>query len=316
MSMQAVTSLLPILVALVAGWAMRRWLLPVRAIPVLIGLIGPMVWCLLFLMGMEFAGALASLDAIGYVLRIAALLIVATTAVPCLLLMGAARLQKGAGRNEATSWRKHTRFDWALARAPLKECGMAMAMVCAGVASSVGSSAAGVAMDGLWLPPSSIMLLSLIVLIGIDLAGFSLSRRVLSWAVICVPLAVIGGSIIGGAAVHLITGEDIRVLLALSSGFGWFTLSSTLVGSLSGELHGAIALVVDLGRELFAIVLLYLFGQQRANLGIAAAGATAMDSTLPIVRQACPSDAIPVALVSGFILTITAPFLITALLTG
>lgn len=316
MSMQAATSLLPILVALVAGWAMRRWLLPVKAIPVLIGLIGPMVWCLLFLVGVEFAGALASLDAIGYVLRIAALLVVATTAVPCLLLIGAARLQKGAGRNEATSWRKHARFDLALARAPLKECGTALAMVCAGVASSVGLSAAGVAMDGLWLPPSSLMLLSLIVLIGIDLAGFSIGRKVLSWAVICVPLAVIGGSIIGGAAVHLITGEDIRVLLALSSGFGWFTLSSTLVGSPSGELHGAIALVVDLGRELSAIVLLYLFGQQRANLGIAAAGATAMDSTLPIVRQACPSDAIPVALVSGFILTITTPFLITALLTG
>jgi uncharacterized membrane protein YbjE (DUF340 family) len=316
MSMQAVASLLPILVALVAGWAMRRWLLPVKAIPVLIGLIGPMVWGLLFLIGMEFAGALVSLDAIGYVLRISALLVFATTAVPCLLLMGAERLQKGAGGNEATSWRKHARFDLTLARAPLKECGTALAMVCAGVASSVGLSAAGVAMDGLWLPPSSLMLLSLIVLIGIDLAGFSIGRKVLSWAVICVPLAVIGGSIIGGAAVHLITGEDIRVLLALSSGFGWFTLSSTLVGSLSGELHGAIALVVDLGRELSAIVLLYLFGQQRANLGIAAAGATAMDSTLPIVRQACPSDAIPVALVSGFILTITAPFLITALLTG
>jgi hypothetical protein len=198
MSMQAATSLLPILVALVAGWAMRRWLLPVKAIPVLIGLIGPMVWCLLFLVGVEFAGALASLDAIGYVLRIAALLVVATTAVPCLLLIGAARLQKGAGRNEATSWRKHARFDLALARAPLKECGTALAMVCAGVASSVGLSAAGVAMDGLWLPPSSIMLLSLIVLVGIDLAGFSIGKTVLSWAVICVPLAVIGGSIIGG----------------------------------------------------------------------------------------------------------------------
>lgn len=316
MSMQAIVSLLPILAALVAGWTMRRWLLPAKAIPALAGLIGPMVWCLLFLIGMEFAGALASLNAVGYVLKIAALLIVATTAVPCLLLVGAARLRKGAGKNEATSWRKRAPFDVALVRATLKECGAAMAMVCAGVASSVGLSAAGVTMDGLWLPSSSVILLSLIMLIGIDLAGFNVGRKVLSWAAICVPSAVVAGSIIGGAAVHLITGEDIRVLLALSSGFGWFTLSSTLVGTLSGELHGAIALVVDLGREMSAIVLLYLFGQQRANLGIAAAGATAMDSTLPIVRQACPSDAIPVALVSGFILTITAPFLITALLTG
>ncbi|MGH8037954.1 MAG: lysine exporter LysO family protein [Stenotrophomonas sp.] len=313
--MQSIVSLLPILAALVAGWAMRRWLLPAKSAPVLISLIGPMVWCLLFLIGVEFAGALASLDAIGYVLRIAALLVAATTAAPCLLLMSAARLLKGV-RNDKPSSRRSAGFDLVAVGAPLKECGTAVAMVCAGVAVSAGLSAAGVAMDDLWLPSSSVMLLSLIVLIGIDLAGFSIGRKMLSWAVICVPLAVIAGSIIGGAAVHLITGEDIRVLLALSCGFGWFTLSSTLVGSLSGELHGAIALVVDLGRELSAIVLLYLFGQHRASLGIAAAGATAMDSTLPIVRQACPSDAIPVALVSGFILTITAPFLITALLTG
>lgn len=315
MSAQAVLSLLPILAALLAGWVMRRWLLPEKAVVVLIRLIGPMVWFLLFLIGVEFAGALSSLEAIGYVLKLATLLVIATTAAPCLLLMGVARIMRSIGSTGVALGRGDAGIDLASLRGPLRECGIAVAMVGVGVMFHAGSSAAGLATGVLWLPSSSVMLLSLMVLIGIDLVGVKIDRKVMSWTALCVPLAVVVGSVMGGAAVHLITVEDIRLVLALSSGFGWFTLSSALVGSMAGQLQGAIALVVDLGRELAAIVLLYLFGRHQSNLGIAAAGATAMDSTLPMVRQACPGDAVPVALVSGFILTIIAPFLITALLT-
>ena len=38
-----------------------------------------------------------------------------------------------------------------------------------------------------------------------------------------------------------------------------------------------------------------------------------MDSTLPIIRQVCPAQAVPIALISGLILSFVAPVLIASL---
>ncbi|MEM4521378.1 MAG: LysO family transporter, partial [Candidatus Bathyarchaeia archaeon] len=46
---------------------------------------------------------------------------------------------------------------------------------------------------------------------------------------------------------------------------------------------------------------------------IAIGGATAMDTTLPIITRFCGQDSIIIALTSGFILTLIAPFTITAI---
>ncbi len=311
MSMDAALSLLPILGAVTIGWVLARSLFPSTLANSLIRLIGPMVGLLLFLMGMEFAGALASLEAIGYVLRVSSLLVLTTTAFPCLLLTALAVWERPARFSTADD---KVSFNFGGLRAPFWQCAKALGMVCLGIAASIGPPQLGVHVDTPWLPSSGAVLVGLMVLIGVDLANVKLRREVLSWRMLWVPVAVVVGSSVGGIVVHLATGEDLRVLLALSSGFGWFTLSSALVGSLSSELHGATALLVDLGRELIAIVLLYLSGRNNPNVGIAAAGATAMDSTLPIVRQACHREAVPVALISGFLLTVAAPFLITSFL--
>lgn len=119
---------------------------------------------------------------------------------------------------------------------------------------------------------------------------------------------------VGGTIAAWLTGETMQVSLALSSGFGWFTLSSVLVGDALGQTYGTMALMTDLLRELLAIVVLYALGRHLPQMGIGSAGATAMDSTLPIIKQACSPDVVPVAVVSGFLLTLLAPVLIAAFL--
>jgi len=49
-------------------------------------------------------------------------------------------------------------------------------------------------------------------------------------------------------------------------------------------------------------------------VGLAAAGATAMDSSLPIIKQVCSPSVIPMAMVSGFLLTLLAPFMMSLFL--
>ena len=74
--------------------------------------------------------------------------------------------------------------------------------------------------------------------------------------------------------------------------------------------------MTDLLRELLAITVLYALGRHQPQVGIGSAGATALDSTLPIIKQACSPDAVPLALVSGFLLTLLAPVFITILIPG
>lgn len=129
---------------------------------------------------------------------------------------------------------------------------------------------------------------------------------------------VVGGVVLPSSSTFLL-------LLILLVGVGlaqvkldrrWFSRSMltvpvfVVVGSLIG---GAVAAwMTDLLRELLAIVLLYAVGR---HVSIGSAGATALDSTLPIIKQACSPDAVPLALVSGFILTLLAPVFITVILT-
>ncbi len=97
--MQALSSVLPILIALTVGYLSSKFLLPGKLVSRLISLISPLVWALLFLIGAEFGEVVSSLDAVGYVLKISSLIAIATTVLPCMLLLGLTILtgKKNAG---------------------------------------------------------------------------------------------------------------------------------------------------------------------------------------------------------------------------
>lgn len=311
--MQALNAVLPISVVLGVGFLLGKLLLPTTMTYRLTRLISPLIWALLFLVGAEFGEVVSSLNVMEYVLKISLLVTLFTTAFPCLLLGLVSYRHRGIVVKENNG---RPPFDKCAVYEPLKECLIALSMVALGALLNLAITHIEYTDAKRWLPSSHFLLMVLIFLVGLDLSGVKLGRNWISWSVLSVPLVVVMGSILGAFSVHFITGEDLRVLLALSTGFGWFTLSSVMIGALSGDTHGAIALLVDLGRELISIVLLYLFGRHWPRVGIAAAGATALDSTLPVVRQACSADVLPIALVSGFILTLLAPFFITFFLTA
>ena len=105
-----------------------------------------------------------------------------------------------------------------------------------------------------------------------------------------------------------VTGEQLAVALALSTGFGWFSLSGALAGQYLGDAYGSVALLNDLMRELIGLTVVFLLGGKYANSSIGVCAATAMDTTLPFVRKACNYEYVPTAIISGLILTVAAPF--------
>ena len=307
--MNILNALWPILLALLAGVAFGR-LAPAPVNRRLIGLIAPLIWLMLFLIGHEFGEILLSARAVGQILRNAVIITLCVTLIPSVLIFLSMQLLRQrrerlsvvntAGNTSRLSFGQRLRQAWP----PLREALIALGMVAGGALLFLLESWPDFHLP---LPSSGTFLLLLIGMVGIDLAQIRLSRQWLSISMLAVPALVVVGSLLGGMLAASLTGEPLRPVMAVSTAFGWFSLSSVLIGDALGQSWGTLALSVDLFRELVAILLVYVIGQRWPEIAIGTGGATTMDTTLPIVKQTCPPAALPLALVSGFFLTLLAP---------
>ena len=158
------------------------------------------------------------------------------------------------------------------------------------------------------------LLLVFMFLIGLDLAYSPLDRSWLNWRILLVPLGCILGSLLGACASLLfIQNIGLKDLIMLSQGYGFYSMTGIVVTELRNAELGSVALMNDLFREIFAILFMYLLGWRYPRSAISSAGATAMDVTLPMVKQSCGNEFIPHAMVSGFILSVLAPIVVSLL---
>lgn len=159
------------------------------------------------------------------------------------------------------------------------------------------------------------LLLVFIFLIGIELSFTRFDRSWLSWKILIVPCAaIIGSSLAAVFCAYLIQDLSLREIVALSQGYGWYSMSGILFTQLHSTELGGIALLTDLFREIFAILLMYCFGWRFPRSAISSAGATSMDATLAMVKQSCGTHYVPHAMVSGVILSLLAPIMISLIL--
>lgn len=287
------SSIVPILLALLGGWLLGRVVtVPIKTLA--IGSIGYLVWALLMVIGYQFADVLFQPNVGWKVLR-ESFIYASILSVSSFLLLLARPVE------EQDNIKPKRNFRGLLK--PLQECCIAMLMVGLGMLSY------------LILPHdlhaaqfSHALLLILIVLIGIDLSTVRLAR--LTKHQIWVPCAMLFAIFIAAYIAHWLLPHSFTALLTVASGFGWFSLSGSLVTNLLGKEMGSFALLTDLIREFYGIVLLFLCGRSLPRSVIGVCGATAMDSTLPFIKQNCRSTDVQMAIFSGFILTLLAPFLI------
>jgi uncharacterized membrane protein YbjE (DUF340 family) len=160
------------------------------------------------------------------------------------------------------------------------------------------------------------LLLIFIFLIGIELAFTQFDRSWLSWKVLLVPAAAFVGSCLAAIVNYLILSNhfNLNEIMALAQGYGWYSMSGILFTELHSARLGGIALLTDLFREIFAIFLMYCLGWRFPRSAISSAGATSMDVTLAMVKQSCGTHYVPHAMMSGLILSLLAPLLISLFL--
>ncbi|UUM26739.1 lysine exporter LysO family protein [Acinetobacter colistiniresistens] len=160
------------------------------------------------------------------------------------------------------------------------------------------------------------LLLIFIFLIGIELAFTQFDRSWLSWKILMVPVAAFIGSGLASILNYILLSNhyNFNEVMALAQGYGWYSMSGILFTELHSAKLGGIALLTDLFREIFAILLMYCLGWRFPRSAISSAGATSMDVTLAMVKQSCGTHYVPHAMMSGLILSLLAPLLISLFL--
>ncbi|TFH93532.1 lysine exporter LysO family protein [Vibrio ouci] len=188
-----------------------------------------------------------------------------------------------------------------------------MAMESAKLILVVGSGlVVGLALpfDLSWVDTASEWILFLLLFfIGIQLrnSGLTLRQILLNKHGMVIALVIIVSSMVGGLVSALILDIDIYRGLAMASGFGWYSLAGILMGDAFGPVYGGASFMIELLRELVALILIPLFIRTKPCTSIGYAGATAMDFTLPVIQTTGGVRCVPIAIVSGFILSLLVP---------
>ena len=162
-----------------------------------------------------------------------------------------------------------------------------------------------------------VVLCVLMFLVGISLGtskGLWKSIKETKAVVLLVPGATIVGTLVGTAIIGLFLKDwTIYETMAVGSGFGYYSLSSVFISEYKGASLGTIALISNVLRELIALLaapfLVRYFGKLAP---ISAAGATSMDTCLPIITRVSGNDFVLIAILHGIIVDLSVPFLVTA----
>ncbi len=164
----------------------------------------------------------------------------------------------------------------------------------------------------------TILLYALLVIIGLGLGGGEMPRlHVLTHPdLLIVPIATAAGSLAGGVAAGAMLGLRPGAAMSVAAGFGWYSLSGVILTRLDSPSLGAVSFLSNMLRESAALVLIPLLARTRFPLlAVGAGGATSMDVTLPLIEKNCGASAVPFAIASGGILSLSVPFLVPLLYT-
>ncbi|SRR6056297_147481 len=153
----------------------------------------------------------------------------------------------------------------------------------------------------------------LLFFVGIDIGNnkkaFTHLKKI-GFKLLLIPISAAMGSILGGMIVSVFIGMNIFEGGAVGAGFGWYSLSAILIAPYSSELS-TIAFLTNVFREILAVIFIPITAKYIGYFEtIALGGATAMDTTLPIITRNTNSETAVVSFVSGLLMSIFVPILV------
>lgn len=131
---------------------------------------------------------------------------------------------------------------------------------------------------------------------------------------LALPAGITLGSLAAGWLAAPLLGLARQDALLAAGSLGWYSLGSVVVSAMYNTEAGTLTFLTNMLRETLAIVLMPLFVRWDKLTAVALAGAATMDSDLPIVIGNTNLQIGMAGFVSGLILTLLVPGLLTWLL--
>ena len=154
----------------------------------------------------------------------------------------------------------------------------------------------------------------LLLFVGIDLGldGTVIeSIRTVGFRILAFPLATVLGTLAGALIAGLLLELTPREALAVSAGFGWYTLAPGIIMDAGYLTASAISFLHNVMREMTAILFIPLVASRIGYIETTCMpGAAAMDVCLPIVEKATKGEIAVYSFVSGVILSVLVPILV------
>ncbi len=132
--------------------------------------------------------------------------------------------------------------------------------------------------------------------------------------VLIIPFGIAVGSIGSGILLGFALGMPMNQSGAIGAGMGWYSLSAVMLRGLGGAQLGTTAFLANIFRELLSFICIPFIAKYLGYYtAIAPAGATAMDTCLPIIARSTDETTAVLSVISGVICTAMVPILITFL---
>lgn len=159
----------------------------------------------------------------------------------------------------------------------------------------------------------SLGLFLLLFFVGMDIGNnnevFNQLKN-MSKKILLLPIITILGSLIGGAIASYFISLSLGESIAISSGMGWYSFSAIELSKINAHL-GGVAFLSNVLREFSAILFIPFIAKKIGSYeSVATAGATAMDSVLPVINKSNPPDVAIIAFYSGLVITVIVPILV------
>jgi uncharacterized membrane protein YbjE (DUF340 family) len=177
------------------------------------------------------------------------------------------------------------------------------------IACVLAGFAVGLVLPRAWLPPEATgnyALMLMVFLVGIQLrsSGITLRRVLINKRGVQISALFVLSCLVAGVLFAVLMPDvSLSKGLALSSGYGWYSLSGIVMTAAYGPVWGSVALVNDLMR-------------QHPSAAVGSGGATSLDFTLPVIQSSGGIEAVPLAISFGFIVNVVSPILMVVFSTA
>lgn len=163
-------------------------------------------------------------------------------------------------------------------------------------------------MSGDWLVIGICILLAVVGFnLGISGNVFE-SFKGMGIKVIFVPIAAVGGSLLMGIAYGILTSLTVGEAVAISAGFGWYTMAPGMITEAGFAVAGAVSFMHNVIRETLGIVIIPLVAKKIGYLeAVSIPGVAAMDVCLPIVERSCRPETVVYSFCTGALMCIAVP---------